>query len=169
MSVYYFAYGCNMHLKQMAERCPSSIFTGIGYIAGYRWQINERGVANIVECAGDYVEGIVYEVNARDKRQLDRNEGVTRGFYSDRLLSISLTPLERYKGQKTIHVARELEAWVTARQEGSELEQPVDEDRIEMQTEASPASHDILSQLDGHHRDAPSPDELQGEVLHVDS
>ncbi|KAL2701676.1 hypothetical protein AAEP93_005974 [Penicillium crustosum] len=105
---YYFAYGSNMCLKQMAERCPSSIFKGKGRIEGYRWQINQRGVANIVECRGDYVEGLIYQIDAKDKRKLDRSEGVALGFYSDEHLHTQFLPLLNC-GIKTFHVAKELE------------------------------------------------------------
>jgi hypothetical protein len=44
----YFAYGSNLSPEQMARRCPDSIFLGKATLRGYRWQINERGVANIV-------------------------------------------------------------------------------------------------------------------------
>ncbi|CRL22562.1 Gamma-glutamylcyclotransferase [Penicillium camemberti] len=105
---YYFAYGSNMSLKQMAERCPSSLFKGKGRIEGYRWQINQRGVANIVESRGDYVEGLVYQIDATDKRKLNRSEGVALGFYNDEHLHAVLVPL-LHCGIKTFHVAKELE------------------------------------------------------------
>jgi gamma-glutamylcyclotransferase (GGCT)/AIG2-like uncharacterized protein YtfP len=105
---YYFAYGSNMSLKQMAERCPSSLFMGKGRIDGYRWQINERGVANIVESGRDFVEGLVYQIDAEDKRQLDLSEGVARGFYNDEHLHTQFLPLPN-RGIKTFHVAKELE------------------------------------------------------------
>lgn len=45
----YFAYGSNLSPEQMGRRCPDSIFLGKATLRGYRWQVNERGVANIVE------------------------------------------------------------------------------------------------------------------------
>ncbi len=44
----YFAYGDNLHISQLAERCPSSIFIGKAVLDGFKWHINERGVANVV-------------------------------------------------------------------------------------------------------------------------
>jgi hypothetical protein len=81
---------------------------GKGRIDGYRWQINERGVANIVESGRDFVEGLVYQIDAEDKRQLDRSEGVGRGFYNDEHLHTQFLPLPN-RGIKTFHVAKELE------------------------------------------------------------
>ena len=105
---HYFAYGSNMSLKQMAERCPSSLFMGKGRIDGYRFQINDRGVANIVESGRDFVEGLIYQIDGEDKRQLDRSEGVSRGFYRDDHLFTQFSPLPN-RGIKTFHVAKDLE------------------------------------------------------------
>ena len=108
-----------MRLKQMAERCPSSVFMGRGRLEGYRWQINERGVANIVKSDGDdVVEGLVYEIDANHKRQLDRNEGLTKGYYSDECLEIQFTPLEG----GGVETAKELETARLRREESSQNE-----------------------------------------------
>lgn len=82
---------------------------GIGRLSGWRWQINERGVANIVESPNDYVEGVVYDIDKGNKRQLDRNEGVSRGFYSAVYLPIQFISSREYRAQRTGHVARILE------------------------------------------------------------
>jgi hypothetical protein len=81
---------------------------GKGRIDGYRWQINQRGVANIVECEGNYVEGLIYQIDAKDKRQLDRSEGVALGFYDEEYLHTLFWSLPN-RGIKTFHVAKELE------------------------------------------------------------
>ncbi|POS79700.1 hypothetical protein DHEL01_v201907 [Diaporthe helianthi] len=44
----YFAYGSNLSPDKMARRCPDSIFLGKATLRGHRWQINERGLVNIV-------------------------------------------------------------------------------------------------------------------------
>jgi hypothetical protein len=91
---FYFAFGSNMCLEQMASRCPDSILTAIGTLRGYRWQINQRGVANVVPASpSDIVVGIVFRVSERDVKTLDRNEGVSRGFYEKDSLNIELQPL----------------------------------------------------------------------------
>ncbi|RDL35344.1 uncharacterized protein BP5553_07275 [Venustampulla echinocandica] len=46
----YFAYGSNLSLTQMSQRCPSSPYYGLGKLPGYRWIIGERGYANVVKC-----------------------------------------------------------------------------------------------------------------------
>src|SRR6478609_7450773 len=74
-STLYFAYGSNLHLAQMAHRCPGSVFKGKAILDSYRWQINERGVANVVESGSDHsVEGLLYMIGPKDERTLDRSE-----------------------------------------------------------------------------------------------
>jgi hypothetical protein len=81
---YYFAFGSNMHLEQMGARCPGSIFEGTAVLHGWRWQINNRGVANIVQQhqpTNQAVEGLVFSITEQNERALDRFEGVRRGHY----------------------------------------------------------------------------------------
>ena len=77
----YFAYGSNLHLAQMSRRCPRSAFLGRAILRGYRWQINERGVANIVKSKNSSVQGLVYCLGDGDEESLDGSEGVLAGFY----------------------------------------------------------------------------------------
>jgi gamma-glutamylcyclotransferase (GGCT)/AIG2-like uncharacterized protein YtfP len=85
---YYFAYGSNMHFAQMASRCKGSSFEGMATLFDYRWQINERGYANVIISEGDWVEGLVYIITETDKRALDRYEGVSRGCYDVKKMSL---------------------------------------------------------------------------------
>lgn len=77
----YFAFGTNLSLTQMADRCPDSRFIGRAVLRGHRWQINQRGhaniVANIVANADRWsrVEGLVYLLTAADEAALDSWEG----------------------------------------------------------------------------------------------
>ena len=45
----YFGYGSNLWLKQMHQRCPNSTYLGIARLKDFKWIINERGYANVVE------------------------------------------------------------------------------------------------------------------------
>ncbi len=105
---YYFAYGSNIHLSQMARRCPSSTFIGKAILPGFRWQINTRGVANVVESSDHVVEGLLYDVSCQDERVLDRSEGVSKGFYQKQFLSVDFES-HKYAPYKTAYVARILE------------------------------------------------------------
>ncbi|KAL8993393.1 MAG: hypothetical protein Q9169_006383 [Polycauliona sp. 2 TL-2023] len=76
---YYFAYGSNLCLKQMAERCPTSQYIGMARLPHHRWIINRRGYANIVPTvfnASDIVYGLVYSLTPEDEEELDFREGV---------------------------------------------------------------------------------------------
>ncbi|PHH65264.1 hypothetical protein CDD81_3123 [Ophiocordyceps australis] len=86
----YFAYGSNLHMKQMKRRCPNSRYIGRARLCNYRWQINERGFANIVETPGRCVDGLVYEIDQKDEAKLDINEGVAKKAYEKRHLAVML-------------------------------------------------------------------------------
>ena len=76
MKHYYFAYGSNTNLKQMAERCPNAVCLGNAYIDGYafRW----RDYADIEISEDDYVIGVLWEINDFHLSCLDYYEGFPR-------------------------------------------------------------------------------------------
>ncbi|KAF4985149.1 hypothetical protein FDECE_16782 [Fusarium decemcellulare] len=47
--VLYFAYGSNLSTEQMLQRCPHSTPVGLAYLEGWKWIINGRGYANVVQ------------------------------------------------------------------------------------------------------------------------
>ncbi|BCS21197.1 gamma-glutamylcyclotransferase family protein [Aspergillus puulaauensis] len=90
----YFAYGSNLHLNQMAQRCPKSRYLGRAILHGYRWQINDRGYANVVRVphasqVSSSVQGLCYLINREDEAKLDRNEGVPTA-YGKTMLDVEL-------------------------------------------------------------------------------
>ncbi|KAL5041335.1 hypothetical protein BDW71DRAFT_212226 [Aspergillus fruticulosus] len=109
-----------MHLAQMVARCSDSEILAKGILAGYRWQIDERDVANIIPYSitsderRNVVQRILFTVSPKDIRALDRNEGVAKGSYDKLFLRIKVEPLaaavEALKGVKTALARRELEA-----------------------------------------------------------
>ncbi|KAI8626749.1 hypothetical protein F5Y19DRAFT_478235 [Xylariaceae sp. FL1651] len=103
---FYFAYGSNLHLAQMANRCPASVFKGKAILSGYRWQINQRGVANVVASPDDSVEGLIYLVTPKDERALDRSEGVSKGFYQKRLCKVDFEAHGQYTDFESFRVAQ---------------------------------------------------------------
>jgi hypothetical protein len=76
----YFAYGSNLHLAQMAKRCPESRYLGRGRLPNFKWQINTRGYANICVSQGDFVEGLCFLLSQKDEKRLDLNEGVPNSY-----------------------------------------------------------------------------------------
>lgn len=72
----YFAYGSNMDLTQMAERCPGAVLLGQGVLAGYRFGINPRGYATVVADATEQVLGLVWSITEAHRQTLDHFESV---------------------------------------------------------------------------------------------
>ncbi len=89
----YAAYGSNMHLGQMAWRCPDSRVVGKGMIRNYKLKFSYH--ADIVPSEGDFVPVVLWEVPEIDFLSLDRYEGVRGGYYE----RINL-PVETSKGKK---------------------------------------------------------------------
>ena len=80
----------------MKKRCPSSPYVGIARLRGYKWIINARGYANVVEASGsstscsssnehNHVWGLVYSLTAKDEAQLDVNEGVPDAYTKEKM------------------------------------------------------------------------------------
>jgi gamma-glutamylcyclotransferase len=89
-SQYYFAYGSNLALAQMRQRCPDSQFTGVGLLSGYSWIICKRGYANVVKDSDGInskskVWGLVFEVTAADVQLLDLYENVPYSYIKEDL------------------------------------------------------------------------------------
>lgn len=76
----YFAFGSNLHLRQMARRCPDSRYIGTARLPNFRFQINQRGFANVVQSMNHYVEGLCYRLSANDEARLDACEGVPTAY-----------------------------------------------------------------------------------------
>ncbi|KAF2275662.1 uncharacterized protein EI97DRAFT_443091 [Westerdykella ornata] len=90
----YFGFGSNLWLHQMELRCPTSKYLGLARLSGYKWIINDRGYANVVQVSSDtamdgindddnnesryanVVFGLVYSLLPEDESRLDENEGV---------------------------------------------------------------------------------------------
>lgn len=72
----YFAYGSNMDVEQMLERCPDAKEWPVVELSDYEFFIDARGVASIREKEGKTVWGVVYEISQADEQKLDQREGV---------------------------------------------------------------------------------------------
>jgi gamma-glutamylcyclotransferase (GGCT)/AIG2-like uncharacterized protein YtfP len=71
----YFAYGSNMSQSQMNKRCANPVLLGSAVLHGYKFFINNRGVANIKENSTSKTYGVLYEITERDLKLLDKYEG----------------------------------------------------------------------------------------------
>src|SRR5699024_12226219 len=70
----YFAYGSNLNLGQMAVRCPMAQLVCRAVLEGYELAFR-CGVLTILPKEGGRIDGILWKVNDRDERALDRYEG----------------------------------------------------------------------------------------------
>ncbi|ASS98399.1 MULTISPECIES: gamma-glutamylcyclotransferase family protein [Geobacillus] len=84
----YAAYGSNMNLVQMANRCPNSVVVGTGKIENY--ELEFRYYANIVPAKGKEVPVVVWAITEEDEKRLDRYEGVARGLYRKEEIKVKL-------------------------------------------------------------------------------
>jgi gamma-glutamylcyclotransferase (GGCT)/AIG2-like uncharacterized protein YtfP len=75
--MYYFAYGSNMNLDQMKERCGEN-FSVLGTLKLDKYEIgfDSEGYANIRPKENAIVYGVLFEVNDYCLKQLDKYEGV---------------------------------------------------------------------------------------------
>lgn len=78
-SQYYFAYGSNLNMEQMASRCPLAEPTERAYLANFslefKTNVRGSGVATIRPDYGNYVEGALYKITPTCLSSLDMFEG----------------------------------------------------------------------------------------------
>jgi phage replication-related protein YjqB (UPF0714/DUF867 family) len=72
----YFAYGSNLCVRQMAQRCPDAADPRPAVLADHDWLINQRGVATVEPFDGNQVHGVLWQISDGDLATLDSAEGV---------------------------------------------------------------------------------------------
>jgi uncharacterized protein len=77
----YLAYGSNLCLDQMRERCPAAEPGPVVALEGWRFIINRRGVATLLPCPGSRIWGLVWHLTPACEASLDCYEGVATGHY----------------------------------------------------------------------------------------
>lgn len=106
---FYFAFGSNLHLGQMAKRCPESRYIGTAKLHDYRFQINQRGYANVVSSPGDCVEGLIYLLSLTDEARLDKSEGVPTAYQKRNLVIELFTAAIDHVGRAVPELVQQLE------------------------------------------------------------
>ena len=81
MKRYYFAYGMNTNIGEMASRCPRAINLGRCTLTGF--ELKFRLHADIDEVAGSEMEGVLWDITKECEHALDRLEGYP--FYYDKI------------------------------------------------------------------------------------
>ena len=105
MNIVYFAYGSNMDKDQMAHRCLDSIFAGIAMLEGYRFIINSRSVATVVQDPPSVVYGALWNLSPADEARLDVYEGVADGLYSKEYITIRPSGNDSPEQQAMVYIA----------------------------------------------------------------
>ncbi len=77
----YFAYGSNMDLAAMAQRCPRSKPLGPARLVRHRFFIMETGWASVLADPRREVHGVLWDLALSDVRVLDQYEEVPTGLY----------------------------------------------------------------------------------------
>lgn len=81
MKRYYFAYGMNTNIGEMASRCPKAINLGKCTLQGF--ELKFRFHADIDQEHGSEMEGVLWDITEECERSLDRLEGYP--FYYDKV------------------------------------------------------------------------------------
>lgn len=88
---YYIAYGSNLSVEQMAERCPDAKVVGSAIL--YGWQLLFRKFATIEPKPEKNTPVLVWEISERDEQNLDRYEGFPT-FYYKKDLPVEVFPMK---------------------------------------------------------------------------
>jgi phage replication-related protein YjqB (UPF0714/DUF867 family)/gamma-glutamylcyclotransferase (GGCT)/AIG2-like uncharacterized protein YtfP len=72
----YFAYGSNLCVGQMAQRCRDATNPRAAILGDHDWLINQRGVATVEPFIGNHVHGVIWQISDDDLATLDSAEGV---------------------------------------------------------------------------------------------
>lgn len=88
----YFAYGSNMDLAQMAQRCPASRPLGPARLMRHRFVIMPEGWASVARAPRGEVWGLLWDLALKDVPALDRYESLHTGLYSKILQTVIAQP-----------------------------------------------------------------------------
>ena len=69
----YFAYGANMHIKYMSQRCPAAI--PVQQFNLRDWELKFYNHATIVPVTGTYTPGVLWNITEECESLLDNFEG----------------------------------------------------------------------------------------------
>ncbi len=90
----YLAYGSNLHPRRLQQRAPSARLLDTVALPGWQLKFHKRGQDGSAKCniiqtgkTVDVVYGAIYEMQANEKQQLDKIEGLSTGY---RLVQIEI-------------------------------------------------------------------------------
>lgn len=77
----YFAYGLNMDVAGMRERCPRSTPVSLARLPRHRFIVTTDGYASVVRDPRETVHGVLWDCALADIRTLDKFEDLASGLY----------------------------------------------------------------------------------------
>ena len=84
MSKYYLAYGSNLSVAQMAQRCSDAVYVGTAMLNDYQLLFKGSQSGNYLTAEpkkGYKVPLLVWKISDRDEAWLDRYEGYPKYYY----------------------------------------------------------------------------------------
>lgn len=88
----YFAYGSNLSTPRLRARTASARALGVAVLAGYRLEFHKAGRDGSAKCdafwtghPANRVIGVVFDIEDAEKPELDRAEGLGRGYDQKRV------------------------------------------------------------------------------------
>lgn len=88
MPTQYFAYGSNLEVDAMRDRCPTARALGSAILPDWEFRINERGFATVVRQPGKTVHGALWELDPVAEAALDVYEAIDEGLYRKEIHSV---------------------------------------------------------------------------------
>lgn len=80
----YAAYGSNLHPIRLIDRIPSARLLGTSFVPGWSLQFHKRSKDGSGKCSilrpGDGIHIAVYEMRKTEKQELDKIEGLGKGY-----------------------------------------------------------------------------------------
>src|SRR6218665_2376880 len=77
----YFAYGANMDVAAMAQRCPNSKPLGLARLPRHRFIVTRDGYPSAIRDPREEVHGVLWDCSLGDIRALDKFEELASGLY----------------------------------------------------------------------------------------
>lgn len=88
MERYYLAYGSNLSVAQMAQRCPDAVYVGTAEVEGYGLLFKGSltgSYLTVEKKEGGRVPVLVWRISEADERNLDRYEGCPAFYYKTKM------------------------------------------------------------------------------------
>ena len=105
----YFAFGSNLHQKQMKKRCKDSKYIGCHKLKGYKLAFRHLyyggGVADLDRKKNSTALGAIYKISKKDEKKLDEYEDFPRIYIKKYFKLWGRKVMFYYMPKKTKHIS----------------------------------------------------------------